>query len=341
MSNPLITAIIPCRNEEKYIAQCLKSLLEQKDVNDKMEILVVDGMSTDSTRAIVEKILKQYSQVKLLDNLSLYTPHALNIGIKSAKGVFVAILGAHAKYAKDYLANSLELIIEHPEVSCVGGPITCLGKTSFGKATALAMSSRIGVGNAYHRFPNYYGYAEGACFPVFRKEVFSEVGLYDENLVRNQDDEFNLRLRKHGLKVYLSPKVKSQYYVRESPQKLFTQYFDYGIWRAVVIKKHKLPASFRQLVPSVFIFTILICFITGLFMQGPWLYLSFFTPFLYSLFLIVATIRISFIHGWELAKFFPIAVSILHISYGLGLIRGMFSLEKYKRVSMFNLKNIL
>jgi succinoglycan biosynthesis protein ExoA len=321
VGKPIVSVIIPCRNEEKYIEKCLSSLLNQKEVKDICEILIVDGMSTDATRAIVSEISNNQSQVILLENPQHSTPHALNVGIKNSKGEFIAILGAHAEYANDYLTTCLELFNQHPDVSCAGGPIISKGKNSFAKATALAMSSVIGVGNAKHRFPEYEGYAEMACFPVFRKNVFDKYGLYDESLIRNQDDEFCFRLTRGGEKIFISPKAKSAYYVRESPISLFKQYYQYGFWRVAVLKKHKIPISYRQQVPIIFYALIILLAIFGLVFDN--LILSVLFPVLYLLIIIAFSIPILLKEKLAIAIRFPVAVLVLHLSYAFGFFNGM------------------
>lgn len=318
---PLISVIIPCRNEEKYIGECLISLLTQKNLKDNLEILIIDGMSTDTSRAIVNEISKSNPQVRLLDNPMHSTPYALNIGIEHAKGEFIAILGAHAEYATDYLTTCLELFNQHPDVSGTGGPIISKGKNSFAKATALAMSSVIGVGNAKHRFPEYEGYAEMACFPVFRKNVFDKYGLYDESLIRNQDDEFCFRLTRGGEKIFISPKAKSAYYVRESPISLFKQYYQYGFWRVAVLKKHKIPISYRQQVPIIFYALIVLLAILGLVFNN--LILGVLFPVIYLLIIITFSIPILLKEKWAIAIRFPVAVLVLHLSYAIGFFNGM------------------
>ncbi|MBK9282738.1 MAG: glycosyltransferase family 2 protein [Sphingobacteriaceae bacterium] len=321
VSEPIISVIIPCRNEEKYIGECLISLLNQENVKDKIEILVVDGMSTDNTRNIVHNISMDNPQVILVDNPQFLTPHALNSGIKNAKGKFIAILGAHADYSSDYLATCLELAKQHPEVSCVGGPIISKGRTPFAKAAALAMSSIIGVGNAKHRFPDYEGYAEMACFPVFRRDVFDKYGLYDESLIRNQDDEFCFRITKSGGKVFISPKAKSSYFVRESPLALFKQYYNYGFWRVAVLMKHKIPISYRQQIPILFYLTVIILVILGLVLND--LILGMLLPALYLAAIIVCSIPIFINNQLNAAVWFPVAVIVLHLSYAAGFFIGI------------------
>ena len=177
---------------------------------------------------------------------------------------FIAILDAHSEYASNYVLTCLQLLDEHPEVCCTGGPIISRGKSIFGRTAAAVMSHPVGIGNAKHRLPDYEGYAEGACFPVFRREVFDKVGLFDENLVRNQDDEFNYRIARNGGKIFISPRVQCIYHVRETPSELFWQYCQYGYWRVAVLRKHHLPASLRQLAPVVFFPLTLMLLIMGL-----------------------------------------------------------------------------
>lgn len=318
---PLISVIIPCRNEEYFIEKCVVSIINQKGIKS-LEVLVVDGMSNDNTGIILKRLSNSYKNVKIFDNLSKTTPQALNIGIKNSKGKFVCIMGAHSEYDEYFLKNGLELLNDNPEVSCVGGPIVSIGNSNFGKAVALAMSSPIGVGNAKHRFPNYEGYAEMACFPLFRREVFSQIGLYDEYFIRNQDDEFCLRLNKNGGKVFISPKVRSHYYVRDSLKSLFIQYYNYGFWRIAVIKKHKMTISFRQLVPFLFYSISIILFMFSLIVEN--LLLGIVLPLLYLISIFFYSINVLWRYNFKIAVRFPLVVITLHISYAIGFLFGIF-----------------
>ncbi len=317
-----ISVIVPCRNEEKFIANTLESLINQSFPIQDYEILVVDGLSEDNTQNIINNFLDKYSNLSLYINEKKITPSAMNIGIKNAKGEVIVICGAHAIYSKEFLSEGYELLKKNQNFDCVGGPIISDGTNAFSKAVSLAMSSIIGVGNAKHRFPEYEGFAEMACFPFFRKEVFSKIGLYDESLVRNQDDEFCMRLRQHGGKVYLSPKVKSIYLVRDHPKKLMRQYFNYGVWRFVVLRMYKQPISFRQLIPSVFIlFNIFILFL-GIILKS-WL-LSISILLFYFLALLFFSIPVNIKYGLRIGSLFILAVIILHFSYGFGLLYAPF-----------------
>jgi GT2 family glycosyltransferase len=242
-------------------------------------------------------------------------------------------MGAHAEYDDEFLCNCLSLLKNHPDVSCAGGPILSKGKNNFAKAVAISMSSPIGVGNANHRFPEYEGYAEMACFPFFKREVFDKYGLYDESLVKNQDDEFCFRIRLNGAKIYISNKVKSAYYVKDSFSKLFSQYFSYGKWRIPVLLKHKIPISYRQQVPALFFLTIVILFMIALYFKN--INIALLLPVFYLIVLFGFAVSKLQKEKFEVIKFIPFAVFILHFSYALGFLSGVLkaSNDKLRRVN--------
>ncbi|MCL5031099.1 MAG: glycosyltransferase family 2 protein [Bacteroidetes bacterium] len=331
-SNPLISVIVPCRNESAYIEKTIQSLFGQKNVPGEIEILVVDGESTDGTRDLLNKISLKDKRLKVISNQKKITPVAMNLGIKEAQGEFIAIMGAHSEYDENYLSECLKLFNIDSSIMCTGGPIFSEGKTSFGKAAAIAMSHPIGVGNAKHRFPNYEGYAEGAGFPVFKKEVLEKIGLYDEDLVRNQDDELNFRLTKSGYKVYISPKAKSKYYVRDNPQKLFNQYFNYGFWRIATLKKHGVAVSFRQLVPALFYLSIILTIGIAPFIPLTPLITILTIPIIYLSIVAIFTSKIMIEKGIKIGLMFPLAIMILHFSYAFGFLKGLGALYKSEMI---------
>lgn len=314
--NVLISFIIPCRNEKKFIKETIASILNQKDINKNFEIIIVDGQSEDGTREILSELQSLDERIMIFDNPQKITPVALNIGVKKAKGDFIFILGAHSKIEDDYVSNTLKIFEEHPDVSCAGGPIISKGNSSLGKAIAKAMSSPIGVGNAKHRFPDYEGYAEMACFPAFKKEVFDKIGYYDEKLVRNQDDDFCFRLRLGGDKVYISPKVKSIYYVRDNLKSLFRQYYQYGFWRVELLAKHKLPIAFRQQIPFLFFLGIFLLIIIAVALNSP--VIGMIIPLIYLTALLVYTLIIFVKEKKTYVFWLPVTIFILHLAYATG-----------------------
>lgn len=320
---PMLSVIIPCRNERRYIEACARSILAQERPSGGMEVIVVDGLSEDGTREILQRLAKEHPELRVVDNPHRLTPCAMNTGIREARGKYIAIMGAHCDYSADYLKTCVDLLDEHPEASCTGGPIISAGRSLFGQAVAAAMSHPVGIGNARHRHPNFEGYAEGACYPVFRKEVFEAIGLYDEMLVRNQDDELNYRLTKQGGKVFLSPRARSIYFVRESITSLFRQYFEYGYWRVAVIRKHRMPASFRHLVPLILVIGLVASFTLALIVPEGWRLLMLAGPCIYGLILCGVGLHLSHRAGWKVGALFPIAAATLHIAYAIGFVWGI------------------
>ncbi len=328
--NVLVSTIVCSRNEEKYIEECINSLTNQKNISGKFEIIVVDGMSEDGTRDILSSLADKDEKIILMDNPAKVKPPAVNIGFKNSKGKFLAICDAHTVYADDYISILLQIMDEHSEAQCVGGPIVSIGDTNFGKANAIAMSSVIGVGNAKHRFPDYEGYAEMACFPLFRREVLEMIGYYDERFIINHDDEYCHRLRLAGGKVFLSHRAKSYYTVRSSPSKLFYQYYLYGFWQIATLKKHKIPISIRQLIPVTFYILLFMLFVSGI-IANNWI-IALGLPVVYSAILLLFAVKKLLKETFSVAKFIPLALFIMHFSYAVGFIAGFikFNFQKEK-----------
>lgn len=320
--NVSVSITVCCRNEEKYIEKCINSLTNQKDIPGEYEIIVIDGMSEDGTREILSRLADNDKKIILMDNPAKVKVPAVNIGFKNSRGRFLAIADAHSVYANDYFSTLLQLMEDHPEVQCVGGPVESVGDTIFGKANAIAMSSKIGVGNAKHRFPDYEGYGEMALYPIFRKEILEMIGYYDERFIINHDDEYCFRLKLAGGKVFLSHRAKSYYYVRSSPSRLFSQYYLYGFWQIATLKKHKSPISIRQLIPATFFLLLLLLFVCGI-IANSWI-IAMGLPIVYfSALVLFAASKIDK-EKFPVVKFIPLALFILHFAYACGFIAGIF-----------------
>ncbi len=319
----MVSVIVPCFNEKRHIEACIRSLLSQEPPPGGLEVVVADGLSSDGTRDILQNLAARFPALRIVDNPGRITPAGMNVGIREARGRYIAILGAHCHYEPDYVRICVELLDEHPEASCVGGPIISKGRSLFGQAVAAAMSHPVGIGNARHRHPNYEGYAEGACYPVFRREVFDTIGFYDEALVRNQDDELNYRLTKQGGKVFLSPRARCTYFVRESVRTLFRQYFQYGYWRVAVLRKHRMPASLRQLVPPAFMAALMLSLILAVLLPGGWRLTALSVPALYLVTLFGAGSLLIGRFGSKVGLLFPLAAATMHLAYAVGFVRGV------------------
>lgn len=320
---PMVTVIMPVRNERRAISQSLGSVLAQDYPAERLEVLVADGMSDDGTRAAVEEVARRDGRVRLVDNPARIMAAGFNTALKSAGGEIIVLLGGHSEVAVDFVRQGVALLMEHPEAWCVGGPISHVAHSSFGKAVAVGMSHRLGVGNASHHFAGYEGYAEGAPFPTLWRWVFERVGTLDERLVRNQDDEFYYRIRQAGGKVYISPRIRYTYFVRERMGQLFRQYFQYGFWRIPVMRKHQRPTTVRQVIPSLFYLACVCLLMIGFWLRQPVIALGL--PLLYGAALLTVGLSVLPKVGFRVACRVPLAIGTIHAGYALGLIYGVWA----------------
>lgn len=254
--DPPIIIILPIRNESRHIARTLESILAQDYPAEQMDILVVDGMSNDGTRQIVSEFAQRESRVHLLDNPQRIVPTAMNKGIRAARGAIIVRVDGHTVIERDYVRRCVEAL-STTGADNVGGPMRAASDTWIGKAIVLATSSPFGVGGARFHYAETPGWVDTVYMGAYRREVFERIGLFDEELVRNQDDEFNFRLTQAGGKIWLDPQIRSTYFSRSTLRGLWKQYFEYGLWKVRVIQKHRRPASWRHLVPAAFVLALL------------------------------------------------------------------------------------
>ena len=326
----LVSVIVPCRNEKKYIPNFLESLLKQKLNNIKLEILIADGMSNDGTRDLLLQISNKYPNFKIIDNLQGIVSTGLNEAIRQASGDIIIRMDVHTEYAEDYIQKCVKTLID-TGADNVGGAWTAKGKNYLQNAIALAFQSPFSSGGAGSHDINKDGCVDSVYLGCWWKRTLLEVGLFDEELVRNQDDELNLRLTRAGKKVWQSSSIKSTYYPRSSIKSLFQQYAQYGYWKVRVIQKHRVPASIRHLVPGIFIGAILI---TGI---GSIINVWMLYYFLMILGIYICTILIiSLITCWKNSqmnylKVLPFIFSAFHLGYGYGFLRGFVNFIVLKR----------
>ncbi len=253
----MVSVVIPCLNEVDYIDDTLASLQGQTDCQEPWEVFVVDGGSTDGTRERVRAWSNRDSRIQMLDNPLRYTPQALNIGIRAARGEVVIILGAHAHCHPDFLRRNLDALRAHPESACVGGIVEQQHGSVTSRRIGAALSTPFGVGDARFRTGGSAGHVDTVAFGAYRKEALFEIGLFDERLVRNQDDELNFRLHEAGWRIWFDPRIRSSYHVRSTYKNLFRQYKQYGYWKVFVNRKHRTVTTWRQVVPALFLLSLL------------------------------------------------------------------------------------
>lgn len=323
-----VSIVIPCRNEERYIERCIDSFLAQTYPKELFEVVICDGMSDDSTLEIIKKYTEKYHNIRVVNNEKISAPSGMNKGIKSSKSDVIIIFGAHAYADENFIKNNIELLFKDESIGCSGGPIETISEDDKGTAIAMAMSSPFGVGNALFRYCKEETFADTVAFGAYRKEVLNKIGYFDEELVRNQDDELNYRVVKNGYKILLSPKVKSTYYSRSSFKKLWKQYFQYGFWKVRVMQKHGKVASIRHLIPLTFVLVNIFGPILGIFFK-PIRFLWFLEIGLYILLNIINCFKIC--NGKaKLVKYIFVTFPILHASYGLGFLEGLFTFYVFK-----------
>jgi glycosyltransferase involved in cell wall biosynthesis len=327
-----LSVVVPCRNERRHIETCVRSLLDQQVPSGGFEIIVADGMSDDGTRDILERIAQEDGRVRLVDNPARITPCGMNAGIAAARGRYVAIAGAHNRYAADYLRQCVE-VLEETGADNVGGAVICEGHTLVQRAVAAAHHSRFGSGGARWHDPGYEGKADTVFGGVYRREVFRTIGVFDPELVRNQDDEFNLRLTRAGGTIWQSPRIRSWYSPRATVRALFHQYFQYGYWKVRVIRKHHLPASVRHLVPGLFVLGVaLLPLAAWMWPAAGWAWIGL--TFLYAACSLLAAIGAARRSGLDVLPLMPVVFACYHFGYGTGFLAGLGDTLLRRRLSV-------
>lgn len=323
--SPFISVIIPCRNEEGYIGTVLKNIQEQNYPGDCMEIIVVDGESDDRTLGEIRQIAENDNRIQILSNPGRIVPNALNLGIKNSQGEIIVRMDAHCEYPSNYISYLVENL-QKLDADNVGVAMRAFPRNKSLKAFAIskAISSPFGVGNSHHRTGTSKPVEmDSVPFGCYWREVFDKIGFFDEDLVRNQDDEFNARLGKYGGKIVLLPDIEIKYLARDTFRKIARMFYYYGLFKPLVNKKVGAPATIRQFVPPLFLLSLIaLIIISAINLQwGTWFGAITLLPYaLLNLF-------VSFITAVKSGKtgilfyLFPLFF-LIHISYGWGYIRG-------------------
>lgn len=322
----VVSVVIPCRNEARFIGNCIESLLLSDYPREKLEILIVDGMSDDGTRGIILSYVGSQAHIVMLDNPKRITPSALNVGIRMAKGDIVIRMDAHAVYPPDYIGKCVRYLHEFG-VDNVGGVINILPQTDgfVGQVVAWCLKNRFGVGNSDFRCKTkeikLVDTVFGGCYP---KEVFERVGLFNEKLRRSQDIEFNRRLRNAEGKILLVPSIVCDYYTRSGLLEFCRSNYVNGLWAMLPLARSNVfPLSIRHVIPLLFVLGLVVSALLG----------SVVTPLRGVLYLILIMYgALCFVASSAVAvrekdiRFFaamPPAFFALHICYGIGSLVGL------------------
>lgn len=316
---PQVSVLIPCRNEAKHIEHCLTNIYGLTPPPEGFEVIVIDGMSNDGTFDILSQLKKRFPDLIIINNPDKIVPRAMNLGIQYAKGEYIVRTDSRCIHPKSYLCDLIELS-EKTGADNVGGVLVPeFGDGYTQNAIALAYKSPIAMGGALRDRGDFIGETDTVYGGCFKRKRLLEVGMYDEEMVRNQDDELSFRLRERGGKIIQDGRIKIQYFPRSSFWHLFKQFMQYGYWKVSVIKKHPQQASPRHFLPAV----LVLSFVTlGLLIPFTVYGLYGFLIFLGSYFLTIGLFSIK--SAYELSmRLLPgliFAVFLIHISFGMGFI---------------------
>ncbi|PNR95423.1 glycosyl transferase [Petrotoga olearia DSM 13574] len=311
----------------------LNSLIHQTKKPD--EIIVVDGQSTDNTVSIIEKLAEKINNIKIITNEKKYTPYGLNIGIKNSKGDFIFIAGSHTEFDKKYVEYCVEFLMEHPEVSAVGGvslatPVNA--KSCIQKSMALSYSSPFGTASRHRYQVKEPQEVDTVAYACYRREVFDKVGYFNEKLLRNQDIEFNYRMRKKGLKIYLLP-ITNHYYVPNGLEDFIKKNFSNGFWNYITLKISPYGISLRHFIPLIFV-VYLLCLFLVLVLSKYFVFniILAFPFFLYLLLDTLFSLKYAIKEKNILLLFCSFFIFLLlHISYGLGTFWSIINSIRFTR----------
>ncbi len=319
---PFVSVVMPVRNEAAFIERSLGAVLAQDYPQDRVEIIVADGMSTDGTRERLAALQVQHRQLKVVDNPGRIVSTRLNKAHPLATGDIVVRRDGHCEIAPDYVSRCVDHL-RSGKANAVGGPIHTIGETHMASVIAIAMSSRFGVGgSAFRTITTGSMFTDTIPFPAYARQVIEQAGGYDEELIRNQDDEYNYRLRELGVKLLFASDVRSKYYSRSSLKSLWRQYFQYGYWKVRVMQKHPRQMQIRQFVPAAFVAALVMCLVMAPFLEAGWWLLGLVAA-AYAVANLCATAVEIRKHGWSMLPLLPVIFGTLHLSYGAGFWAGV------------------
>jgi cellulose synthase/poly-beta-1,6-N-acetylglucosamine synthase-like glycosyltransferase len=327
-TNPLVSIVIPMYNEEKYISTLIDSINALDYPPEKIEIIIVDGRSTDGSRELVYELTKAESRIKLLDNPAQKTPSGLNVGVKGSSGEVVIILGAHSTLHKDFVTKNVDTIRQE-NVVCAGGRIVNRGHTYFQRLVGIAMSTRFGMGSAPYRYSKKVKSVDTVMFGAYDRNIFDEIGFFEEKRVISEDAEFNWRIRQAGYTIVFNPEIISYYYPRDTFGKLIKQFFRYGILRVNVLKKHRTGVNRFHILPPLYVLFLLVLIIGGFFNTSLLLIAGgiILLHFLVGAVSAALNVRERFILSLFIL---PLVYMSMHFSWGMGFFYGIFKKQKIK-----------
>lgn len=315
--SPFVTVVMPCRDEERHIETCVRTALAQDWPREKLEILVADGMSMDSSREILARLASEDCRIQLIDNPARIQAAGLNACIRRARGEVIVRMDVHADYPPDFIRRCVE-VLERTGADNAGGAARPRSRTFFQRCVATALASPLAFGGSPYRKKDAEGFVESVWPGAFRRTVFERVGLFDPRAVTNEDAELNQRIVEAGGRVYLSRDIRVHYYPRGSMRSLARQYFKYGKGRARTLLKHRRFLSWRPALPFLWL--------TGeaaLLATSPWQPLGVWSLAMYALVTGAEAVRVGRHDGVAAIPVIWSIFPVLHVSHGAGFAAGL------------------
>jgi glycosyltransferase involved in cell wall biosynthesis len=313
--NPRISIIVPCYNEVRFIKKLLQNIVDQDYPKERVEVFIVDGISKDGTREVISGFIEVYSYIHLLDNEKRFVPFALNKGVSNSTGEVIIRMDAHAEYPPDYISRLVQSLYQLNADNVGGSWITLPGNSTIKSlAIASAVSSPFGAGNAHYRLNiKTVRKVDTVPFGCYRREVFDQIGLFDEDLLRNQDDGFNAKLIQNGGRIFLIPDIKIKYYARTSIKSIWTMFYQYGLFKPLANMKVSRPATLRQFIPPLFVLFFKLVPLITIICLSFYLFID-----------LIFSLNISVKNSQPLLIIYlPWVFFIIHISYGFGYLNGI------------------
>lgn len=332
--SPLVSVIIPCRNEEKTIHHVLEALHQQSFPVEDMEVVIADGFSSDNTRSAIQAFQEAHPglKVRLIDNPKQIIPAGLNAAIQAAAGEIIVRMDAHSLPEADYIQRSVDAI-QSGIAENVGGVwnIQAPNDSWIARSIAAAAGNPLAVGDALYRFTDKAAYVDTVPYGAYKRSLFDEIGLFDETLLANEDYEVNTRIRQAGGRIWLDPAIRCTYFSRPTLRALARQYWGYGYWKAQMLKRYPETLRWRQALPPLFVLGVLFLAILGFFWKPAWIALATVLGLYLLIQLIPALSLARKQKDLSLAPGIVLATLTMHFSWGTALIVGLFSTPDRKK----------
>ena len=326
MASSKVSVIIPCYNEAGTIRGLLEGLLQQTYGLQNFEVAIADGGSTDGTLDVIDGFVRKHPElkVKLVHNPDRAIPAGINIAIAATDKTTIVRLDAHSLPENDYIEKCLETL-ESTGAANAGGVWEILpsGHSWMSQSIAAAGASSLGAGDAKYRIGGKAGPADTVPFGAYPRAWLDKIGPFDENLLTNEDYEYNYRIRQAGGVVWFDPRIRSAYFARESIRALLRQYARYGYWKSRMLLKHPGSLRMRQLIPGVFVLTVLILAVGSIFFSAVWPLLTIVLGMYTAVVLAAGVYSSARARNIEMLAGYPIAIAVMHFAWGSAFLWGL------------------